>query len=247
MKKSFLVLFSLLLVLVSCKTEIKKYSNGKEVLEAMNKKYAGKWYKNFTFSQGVEQFKNDSLVNKEIWHEAYKAPSKLIIKFRSYTSGNGYIFEGDSLHIFAHHTLAASRSHVNFLLTLGFDVYNQPLETTYNTLGKVNFDLEKVTTAVFNGKDIYVVGINDIQEKSNHFYVDAEKLVFLKAVTFTAHNKREVEFKNYKTVDGNYVATEVDFYTNGSLEMTEKYYNMNFPEEIPDSLFDKTKFIEARW
>jgi len=247
MKKKLLILFSVLLIGGSCKPKIEKFSNGKEVIEAMNKKYSGKWYKNFTFSQGVKQFKNDSLVNKEIWHKAYKAPSKLIIKFRSFTSGNGYIFSGDSLHIFAHQNLVASRSYINFLITLGLDVYNQQVELTCNTLTKVNFDLKKITTSTFNRKYVYVVGVNNLQEKQNHFYIDAEKFVFLKAVTFTKHNKREVEFRNYKTVKGNYVATEVAFFTNGTIDMIEKYYNINFPKEIPDSVFNKTGFINARW
>lgn len=246
MKKYYMILLFSLLIIISCKPDI-KFSSGKEVVNAMHEKYAGKWYKNFTFSQGVEQFKNDSLITKEVWHKAYKAPSKLIIKFKNYGSGAGYLFSGDSLHIFAHHNLAASREHVNFLMTLGFGVYNQPVEKTFESLGKVNFDLEKVMETSIDGNSAYVVGVTNLGEKKNHFYIDAEKLIFLKAVTFNGNNRREVLYQDYKEEDGNIVAAKVKFFTNGILEMTENHYNMEFPETLPDSIFNKDKFLKARW
>ena len=245
--KKLTVLFLLsLLVLVSCKQEL-KYKSGTEVITAMHEMYKDKWYKNFTFSQRVEHFKNDSLVNKEVWHEAYKAPSNLIIKFRSMSSGNGYLFKDDSLYVYAHKELAARREHINFLITLGFDVYNQETTKTIETLKKVKFDVEKMTTAEIDGSDCYVIGVSELSENKNHFYIDGEKFVFLKAVTFSENNKREVLFKNYQMIEGNYTATEIEFFTNNKMVMTEKYYNMKFPQTLPDSVFSIEKFKEARW
>lgn len=246
MKRYSLIILIVTFFLFSCKSEL-KYKNGIEVIKAMHEKYDGKWYKNLTFSQGVEQYKDEKIIKKEVWHEAYKAPSNLIIKFRSLTSGNGYLFLGDSLHIYAHHKLAASRKHNNFLVTLGFDVYNQPVDKTVRTLTDVKFDLEKVTSTSFNGKDVYVVGVSSLEEKTNHFYIDAENLVFLKSISYTENAKRETVFKSYKNIEGNLIATEVDFLTNGKLDMTEKYYNIEFPKSIADSVYDKNKFVEAKW
>src|SRR6185436_15233908 len=65
-----------------------KIKSGKALLAKMHKTYSGKWYKDFTFSQTTESYKNDSLIKTATWHEAIVFPDYFRITFGEPEAGN---------------------------------------------------------------------------------------------------------------------------------------------------------------
>src|SRR5688572_9087074 len=106
------------------------FKSGDELVAAMSKKYAGKWYKTLTFVQKTVTHKPDGTSATEIWYEALSAPGKLRIDIEPLDKHNGIIFADGKLYSFRDGKLANSRPFVHPLLVLGFDVYVQPAATT---------------------------------------------------------------------------------------------------------------------
>ena len=66
----------------------------------MHDRYAGKWYKTFSFNQTTEIYRNDSLKRSETWYENIKFPNDFRIDFGNPDSGNAVIFKNDSSYLF---------------------------------------------------------------------------------------------------------------------------------------------------
>jgi len=115
----------MLLLLVVC-SSCNKIKDGKDVIRLMKKEYNNGYLKNFTFSQAVTQYQNDSIIHKAVWHEAYVSPGKLIIKFDDFNSGNGYVFKHDTVYVLKDNEVVKKQRDIHDLLVLGFDVYEQP-------------------------------------------------------------------------------------------------------------------------
>lgn len=241
--KNKLIIVLLLFVASSCN----KVKDGADVINLMKEKYNNSYFQNFTFSQNVYWYENDSIVRESVWHEAYSSPNKLIIKFDSLNSGAGYIFKQDTVFIMENNLVKAKQRDIHDLLILGFDIYEEPSEVTYNKLIEKGYDLSKVCETKIEGKEAYCVGVENEAEEKNKFYIDKENLVFLKMVNYTHSRYDEAMFTNYKMIKGNYIATRVFFYDEGKIIMSEDYFDIDFPEKIDAKIFDYRFFKEAQW
>ncbi|WP_157593007.1 hypothetical protein [Rufibacter tibetensis] len=69
----------------------------------------------------------------------------------------------------------------------------------------------------------------------------------MKTIRQTGDRQNAVELKGYKNVKGNWIATDLTFYLNGTKTLHEVYYNMRFPKTLPSELFTVAGFQAARW
>ena len=92
-----LVFIPLFLGFVSCN---KSVDSTEKLLQEIEDKYYGKWFKQIKFLQTTNFYKNDSIVRSERWCEEYVYPSQLIIKVDSDSLNNGYLYKDDSVYIF---------------------------------------------------------------------------------------------------------------------------------------------------
>lgn len=243
----FIVLFFPLLTLMAFQDNTPK--TGYEVLSKMKAKYDGKWYKNFTFTQETIFYgQNEEIVRTQTWYEAMSIPGKLAIKFDEKNSGNGILFKNGTQHGYANGQKIQEIKRVHDLLVLGFDVYHQPVDSTANQLSQNGYDLEKVYMDEWQGREVYVVGVNEADSTKAQFWIDAERLVFVRNITIGRGNTvQEVQFNNYEKLGNGWVAPEVIFKANGMLGLVEKYTDMKTPDSINPDIFDPKKFIEAEW
>jgi len=225
----------------------KKIESGSDVIHLMKDSYNNSYLKNFTFSQYITEYKNDTVINKTIWHEAYSCPNKLVIKIDSFNSGNGYIFNQDTFFIMKNNMVDKKHRDIHDLLLLGFDIYAQPFQTSFEKLTEKGYDLSKVCETKINGREAYCIGVNNITDKENNFYIDKENLCFIKMVSYTHSRYNEAIFADYKIVKGKYIATKVLFYNKSQLIMSEEYFNMDFPEFLDSRIFNAEYFKEAIW
>ena len=225
----------------------KPVRTGEDVIALMKAKYADSFVRNLTFSQYVFEYKDDSVSNKTVWHEAYRSPNRLIIKFDNFNSGNGYVFRNDSIYIMGNNQIQDKLEYVHDLLVLGFDVYVQPVKLTIDKLTKKGYDISRFYETSLNGKAVYCVGASDDNDDSPRFFVDKERLVFIKMINNNHGRYDEAIFDNYRMINGKYIATEVVFFKNRHPIMKEEYFDIAFPQKLKAKIFDPNYFKEASW
>jgi len=227
----------------------KSVESGTQVLSLMQEKYKGEWYKNFTFTQETFFYgQNENLVRTQTWYEIMSMPGKLAIKFDEKNSENGILFNNGIQYGFANGQKIQEFSTVHDLMVLGFDVYHQPVDSTANQLIRNGYDLAKVYTDEWRGRKVYVVGVDEADSTKPQFWIDVERLVFVRNITIGRGNTlQEVQFNNYEKLGGGWVAPEVIFKANGMLGLVEKYTEMEIPDSVNLDIFDPEKFLDTEW
>lgn len=222
--------------------------SGKEIIEKMHRKWAGKWYRNLQFEQTVDFYKENKMVKQEVWQELLNAPGNLHLRFNGFETGNGAIFRNDSVYYFTNGVMTRKEERIHQLLLLGFDVYFQDPEVTIQKLTKTGIDLSRGYDTIVDHRPVRVLGTNDPKDRqSNQCWIDQENWYLLKVGSFKNGHLSEIDFGAYKTIQGYPVATEITFKTDGQLMMVEKYFNISFPITVPSVLYDPLQFQQSRW
>lgn len=223
--------------------------SGLDVLSMMHDKYVGKWYENFTFTQETIFYgKNEEIVRTQTWYEVMSLPGKLAIKFDAEDSENGILFNNGIQYGYANNQKIQEVRRIHDLLLLGFDIYHQPVDSSANQLQRNGYDLEKMYIDKWQGRKVYVVGVAEADSTQPQFWIDAERLVFVRNITSGRQNTiQEVQFNDYEKLGEGWVAPEVIFKANGMLGLVEKYSEMEIPDSVNLDIFDPEKFLEAEW
>ena len=223
--------------------------SGYDVLSMMHDEYEGKWFQHFTFTQETIFYgQNEEVVRTQIWHEAMLLPGKLAIKFDTKDSENGILFNDGTQYGYANGQKIQEIQRVHDLLVLGFDVFNQSVDITADQLESNGYDLDKVYKDNWQGRPVYVVGVDKADSTKPQFWIDAERLVFVRNITIGRMNTiQEVQFNAYEPLGNGWVATEVIFKANGMLGLVEKYSEMEIPDSLSTEIFDPEKFLDTSW
>ena len=215
------------------------------LVKAMRDRYAKTWYKSVTFTQKTVNISPDGSKHEAIWYESMKIPASLRIEFAPVDSGNGIIFVRDSLFVFERGALKNARPLIHSLLLLGFDVYSLPVDETVGKLQKLNYNLSVFHEDVWQGRPAYVVGAKKGDERSKQFWIDKERLVFVRSIDLNPRDSTiisEVQFNDYRKLGGGWIGAEVLFLRN-SKRVTEEYYSeMKVDVNVPDKLFDTVQW-----
>src|SRR5690349_9119463 len=125
---------------------------GREIVQAMHDRYAGKWYRTLSFVQQNTATRPDGSQQPSVWREYAALPGKLRIEFVPPDSGNGILFVHDSQFVFAADTIRNASAFIHPLMVLGFDVYFDPVEQTAGRLERLKFDLATVHEDTWEGR-----------------------------------------------------------------------------------------------
>lgn len=246
MRKLFLFSFLLLLAVPALAADIK---NGEDLIAAMHKRYAGKWYKTLTFIQKTTFYKPDgSTARVETWYEAMSLPGTLRIDIDPLEKGNGVLFTGGKVHSFRDGKLAGGRPFVHPLMVLGFDVYGQPAATTIEQVKGIGIDLSTMHEATWQGRDVYVVGAKQGDLTVPQVWVDKKNLYFVRLFELVGKDKKnvqEVQFNKYEKVKGGWVAPEVVFFVDGKKTILEEYTDIQANVELNADLWNPEKWMEV--
>ena len=220
--------------------------NGEELVTRMRERYAGKWYRTLTFTQKTTL--PDGKV--EIWYEALELPGKLRIDVAPLGSGKTLLFRNDSLYVFEQKKLKASQPLVHPLMVLGFDVYQSPVAETVRKLKDLRFDLSKVHETTWKGRPTYVVGAAPQDTASPQFWIDAERLYFVRSLEPSKKDPsviNETVFDKYVPLDGGWVELEVLFLANGKQQVKEEYSNTKANVKLDPAIFDPRSWTAPSW
>jgi hypothetical protein len=229
-----------------------KVKTTEDLLQAMQKKYAGKWYRNVTFTQKTVEYRPDGTSTTSIWYEALAMPGKLRVDFDPIKSGNGILFLNDTLYDIKGGKVQKSQPLVHPLLLLGFDAYFIPVEQTMTKLKAMGFDLSVVREDVWQGRPVYVVGAKSGDLHSAQFWIDKGNLYFVRMLRPAGRDKTrtsEIQFNKYvKMKGGGWVAPEVIFMLDGKTTVLEEYTDIKTNVALDDKFFDpKSWMTAAHW
>ena len=245
MKNIKLLFLLLLLAVPALASDIK---TGEDVVAAMYKKYAGKWYKTLTFVQKTRTHKPDGTSTSEIWYEAMTVPGKLRIDFADSKTGDGILFADGKLVSFKDGKAGPARPFVHPLLVLGFDVYGQPATTTIAQVKGLGIDMSVVHEEQWQGETVYVVGAKQGDLNTPQFWVTKKDMLFVRLIQLGGREKKnvnETQFNKYVKAKGGWVAAEVKFFTDSKLTTSEEYSDIQAGMSLDADLWNPDKWMSV--
>ena len=241
---AFAVLLPLLLLAAAPKT-------GADLVRQMHARYAGKWYRTITFVQPTSFPDRPA----ETWYEAGTIPGKLRIDVAPTDSMRAILFLGDSTIVFKGGKRVAARQDRNLLMTLGFDVYGQAPDTTIAQLEAGGVDMKKVREDRWNGTKVWVVGAERGDTTSTQFWIDQDRLLFVRLIEARKNpkdpqgpaNLLDVTFEKYQPLGKGWVAPEVVIKLDGKEVQREVYRDIRADVPLQPDLYDTETYHKARW
>lgn len=246
------IALSTLLLLAACAPAATRpaaaVTDGEQLVRAMHDRYAGKWYRTLTFTQKTtRRLPNDS-VTVETWREYGAMPGRLRIEMGAPEAGNGAIYANDSVYGVRGGRAAVRRAQRNPLMILGFDVYVLPPEQSLRLLREEGFPLAPVRTDTWQGRRAYVVGGAPGDLHAKQFWIDAERLVFVRSLEpFPGDTAKtlEIRFDDYRPYGGGWVSPTVDVTVDGRSIQREEYSDIRVDVPLDPSLFDPDRWTTA--
>ena len=222
-----------------------RFRTGQDVIGAMHDRYAGQWYSTLTFKQRTSRLLPSGKWSVQTWWEAMKLPGRLRIDFDPVSAGNGVLYARDSQFVVQNGRALRGDPGINPLLLLGFDVYAAPVASTTARLRREGFDLTKVNETTFRGRPMIVVGAAKGDYDRKQFWVDAERLVFVRMLEPTPRDTtkfQDIRFVNYEPRGGGWIAPRVEIWSEGKLVFYEDYDDIRVDVPLDDALF-----VPSRW
>ena len=223
--------------------------SGREIVRAMHDRYAGKWYRTLSFVQKNTATRPDGSQEHSVWHEYAALPGKLRIEFVPADSGNGVLFVNDSQFVFKADTLGNASAFIHPLMVLGFDVYFEPADRTVARLERLKFDLATVHEDTWGGRPVYVVGAKAGDLRARQFWVDRERLVFVRLLEPGQRDTSrisDIRFNKYQPARDAWLSAEVAFLVDGQQRWLEEYTEIKTDAPLADALFDPRRWKKAR-
>lgn len=219
-------------------------TSGGSLLQAMHDRYAGKWYRTLTFVQKTTITLQSGSQLKQTWHEAVQLPGKLRID-TDLAAKSGTLHVNDSVFAVANGKLVRADTGRNALLILGFDVYAQPAGKTMAQLRRDGFDLTKFREGTWQGKPVYIVGAAAGDTTSKQFWVEKDRLLFVRLIQRSPQGRSDIRFDNYISAGGGWIAIEVTQYVNGKRRLLEEYTDVKTDVPLAPALFDPRQWATA--
>jgi hypothetical protein len=214
---------------------------GEDVVRRMHARYDGKWYRTITFVQ-TTSFPDRPT---ETWYEAGTIPDSM----------TAFMFVGDSTVVFRGGKRLGARQDRNLLMTLGFDVYGQPPDTTIAQLSAGGIDLQRVHEGTWNGAPVWVVGAQPGDTASSQFWIERDRLLFVRLIEQHRNPKEpeapadllDVTFENYQPLGKGWVAPKVVIKVNGKEIQREEYRDIRADVPLQADLYDTETYRKAEW
>ncbi len=215
--------------------------SGEEVLSAMHDKYASTWYNTLTFTQKTTLRTPADTMAIETWREKAMVPGKLRIDMERKKGDLTIIFAHDSTYIVYPDSIARHAGG-NYLLTIGFDVYRQPVDQTVSSLHAEKYSMAPVHEDTWEGRPVYVIGAAAGDTTSRQIWIDKDRLLFVRALGPAAGKDstktNDTRFENYVEMpSGGWLSERVEFYRDGKLRQQEEYSDAQTNVALDSALF----------
>ena len=222
-------------------------ADGAELVRQMHDRYVARWYTTLTFRQSTERRTPADTMVHETWYESMQLPGRLRIDVGAPDGNPVILYARDSIYVRRGARTLPARAGRNPLLLLGFDIYTQPIERSVSALREEGFDLSRIHTGTWQGRPVFIVGAAAGDTTSRQFWIDAERLVFVRMVAPVAPGRpglEDVRFDRYQPAGGGWLATYVTATRNGKLIQSEEYSDIHVNVPIPAARLDPSHLGE---
>ena len=215
-------------------------STAQGLVRAMHDKYAGSWYHTATFVQRNTRYLASGAADTSTWLEAIRVPGALRIDIEPVAQRNGILFVRDSQFIIGNGQLTRAIASVHPLMVLSFDVYADTPERTLSRIKSLGFDLATMHEDSWQGRPVYVVGAAAGDLHTRQFWIDRERLVFVRLLQPDRDSTKtsEIRFNKYRRLGGGWIAPEVVFLVDGKPNFIERYEDIAVDPPLSDAVFD---------
>jgi hypothetical protein len=215
------------IVLFTSYAHSQQFASGKELLQAMHKKYYKAPCKCYTFGQRNTHYKNDSVAGNSEWHEEINFPDRFRIIFGGKDSQNFVQFKNDSAYRYRDGKLLNSRADTNNLLLILGGMYYRPIDNVFARLERSGYDLTKIQTAKWKNEDVYVLGALEGDSTSNQLWIEKKDYKIVRIIErMNATETMDMRFESHQRSCKGFVENKVSFRRNGKLEQVEEYYDI---------------------
>jgi hypothetical protein len=222
-------------------------NDGESLIRAMYARYQGKWYHTLTFIQQTQTTRGSSPPQTQTWYEALSLPGLLRIDFGNPDAHSGVLFRADSTYQFNSGTATRADTGWNELMVLGFDVYTQPPDKTISILRHLGYQLSRFHSSSYDDKAAWVVGATSTTDStSKQFWVERDRLVFMRGREKRPSGESEVWFRNYAKAGNGWVAKLVVQLSNGQPTLREDYSNVVADPPLDPALFDPKQWATIK-
>lgn len=213
-------------------------TSGTSLVREMRARYADDWFRTITFTQRTTVTLPSGTQSVQTWHEAARPPGELRIDFGSPAAGNGVLFARDSVFTFSNGKLVKADTGTNELLVLAFDAYAQSATRTEAELRRLGFDLSRFHETTWEGRPVYVVGAAAGDTTSKQFWIDRDRLMFVRLIEHTRQGRADYRFSDFDPAGKGWIATRVEQLVNGKRRVLEEYSNVRANIELSPAMFD---------
>jgi hypothetical protein len=215
--------------------------SGRGIIKKMYDRYAGHWYRTFTFDQTTQQYRNDTLNKTQTWYEFMRFPDLFRMDFGDADSGNAAIFRGDTCYRFKNFTLTLTNINNNegLIFLLG-GMYFYPLDRVYSLLD-ADFDLSICKQDRWQNRPVFVIG----KDGANQLWIDSENLYVVRILKVHGPSTLDGRFDGYQRFGGGWSETKCSFYLDGKLVQLETYHHCKADTPLGASLFDPAKLVRS--
>ena len=221
-------------------------ASGEALVRMMHDRYAGRWYNTLSFTQKTtRRMPNSDSVRVDTWVEYGAMPGRLRIEMGPRENNNGAIYANDSVYAIRGGNVAVRRAQRNALMILGFDVYALAPGRSVAILREEGFPMTPIRTDTWQGRRVYVVGGAPGDLHSKQFWVDAERLLYVRSLEpFQGDTTKtlDIRFDDYRPFGGGWVAAMVDILVDGQSIQKEEYSDIKV--NVP---MDPSLWIPERW
>jgi len=214
-------------------------TSGDQVVRAMHDRYQNKWYKTLSFEQKTTRRTPADTMVIETWYETAAVPGRLRIDIAP-RPGTSYIFANDSIYVTRKDSVLRRIAGRNPLLILGFDVYGQAAEKTLDVLHAEGFNTTPLHEDTWEGRPVYVVGAAKGDLHSKQFWVDKERLLFVRLLEPSRADSTKMDdtrFDDYRPLGGGWISALVESYSGGKLVQREEYSDIKADPPVPANWF----------
>jgi hypothetical protein len=215
--------------------------SGRDIVKKMHDRYAGKWYRSFTFTQTTQVYYNDSLRSTQTWHEFIRLPDRFRMDFGSADSGNAVIFRGDSAYRFRNFQLKSTMINNNegLIFLLGGMFFYSLDQTCHILSDSLHYDLTAAREDSWDGHPVYIIG----KEGANQLWIDQQNLCIVRMIK--SDDRMDARFENWQPFGGGWSETKCEFYIGGKLLQTETYHDCKADISLEDRIFDPSKLTRS--
>jgi hypothetical protein len=218
-----------------------RITDAESLVRAMHDRYADTWYATLSFTQTTTRVLPNDSVTVEEWREWSAIPGRLRIEMGPREAGRTVIYARDSVFVLNRGQPTRRIERWNDLMTLGFDVYRQPVDLTIQQLRRAGFDLSKFHADSLDGVPVYVVGADRGDAAAKQFAIEADRLLFMRLVDPVPNQPgkaQHVWFRAYQPLGQAWIAPEVEVLVDGRRVFHETYADIRIGEPLDDALFD---------